>query len=453
MKLNWAKNSRGAAMGLMGALLLSACATTGQPGAPIRTGPVVRAPAPQMPAPVPEVEKKAEPKTDPKVAEAKDKKEEELKAETQIKFAPRDGLTPPHMEGRDIQRLALLLPFSSPNPVLREEAASMLKAAEMAVFDRAESDVLLMAMDTGGNARGAGAATQAAVKNGADIILGPLLGGNVKASGRAARRSRTPVIGFSTDQSVAGNGVYLLSFPPEAEVERIVQYAADQGAQNFAFFGPQSGYGRVVETAYNRAVDAIGGAVTAQQNYTGSDITAMQGPARKLATDFNAKIEADEDRLFDAIILPEGGTALRSVAPLLTYYSSEMSLVQKLGTGRWNDPEAALEPALRGGIFAGPAQDGRKTFNTDYNLTYNAQPSRLASLAYDAVNIGALVSDGDPRLRGARLIDPEGFYGVDGFVRFRPDGTPQRGLAVYEVKAGRFDVIEPAPKSAQDQGL
>ncbi len=451
MKFDWAKSKRGAAIGLTAALLLGACATTEQPGAPIRRGPVVPAPAPQAPAPVKDT--KAEPKEGPKVAEAKDKDEKEPKTDEIKTFAARDGLTPPHMAGRDIQRLALLLPFSSPNPVLREEAASMLKAAEMAVFDRDEADVLLIAMDTGGNSSGAKSATQAAIKNGADVILGPLLGGNVKASGSAARRSRTPVIGFSTDQSVAGNGVYLLSFPPEAEVERIVQYAADQGLQNFAYFGPKSGYGRVVESAYGRAVRSVGGDVRAQETYSGSDITAMQGPAQKLATDFNAKFEQDGNRPFDAIILPEGGTALRSVAPLLTYYSSEMSLVQKLGTGRWNDPEAALEPALRGGIFAGPAQDGRNVFNTDYNLTYNAQPSRLASLAYDAVNIGALVSDGDPRLRGTRLIDPEGFYGVDGFVRFRPDGTPQRGLAVYEVKAGRFDVIDPAPKSAQDPGL
>ncbi len=446
MKFNWAHKTRGVAFGLAAALLMSACATTDPYGAPIRQGPAVPAPAPHTPD-VKTPDPKTEPKPDPK-PQTPDPKD---KAET--KPAPRDGLTPPHMTGRDIQRLALLLPFSSPNPVLRDEAASMLKAAEMAVFDRETSDVLLMAMDTAGNAGGAKAATQAAIKNGADVILGPLLGPNVKASGNAARRSRTPVIGFSTDQSVAGNGVYLLSFPPDAEVERITQYAADQGARSFAFFGPDSGYGRVVNSAFGRAVRGQGGSLTASKSYATSDITAMQGPARDLASEYNAALETTDTPLFDAILLPEGGTALRSVAPLLTYYSSEMALVQKLGTGRWNDPDAALEPALRGGIFAGPDQEGRKAFNADYKVTYGRDSSRLASLAYDAVNIGALVADGNARTRTARLIDPEGFYGVDGFVRFRPDGTPHRGLAVYEVQAGRFNVIDPAPKSAEDLGL
>ena len=32
-----------------------------------------------------------------------------------------------------------------------------------------------------------------------------------------------PVIAFSTDTDTAGNGVYLLSFPPEIEVARVVE--------------------------------------------------------------------------------------------------------------------------------------------------------------------------------------------------------------------------------------
>lgn len=441
MKLNLAMTLKSGFIGLSAGLLLSACATT-EPYNPLPQGPNV--PAPQVPAP-------SAPKPEPKPDTPKPKDKVEDKPD--VKPAPRTGLTPPHMDGRDIKRLALLLPFSSPNPVLREEAGSMLKAAEMAVFDRSEADVLLIAMDTAGSETGAQDATKRAIKNGADIILGPLLGPNVRASGSAARRSKTPVIGFSTDQTVAGNGVYLLSFPPEAEVERITEYAASQGARSFAFFGPDSGYGRRVNSAYGRAVSGIGGNITSGKFYTGSDINAMQGPARELANEYDARSDAGDVPLFDAIMLPEGGTALRSVAPLLTYYSSQMATVQKLGTGRWNDPEAALEPALRGGIFAGPDQEARRDFDTDYKVTYSRDPSRLASLAYDAVSIGATVADGDPRLRTARLIDPEGFYGVDGFIRFRPDGTPHRGLAIYEVKAGRFEVIEPAPKSAQEQGL
>jgi len=57
------------------------------------------------------------------------------------------------------------------------------------------------------------------------------------------------------------------------------------------------------------------------------------------------------------------------------------------------------------------------------------------------------VADGDPKKRRIRIEDPQGFYGADGAIRFGADGRPQRGLAVYEIRNGRFVVIDPAPTS------
>lgn len=433
---------KSAVLSVCAAALVSSCATTPvtqkpAPSTPVATGPA--APEPQTPKPKKPEPKKPKPKTP---------KPEEPKVFT------RNGLTPPHMAGRDLKRVALLLPFSAKNPRLRAEADSMLKAAELAVFDREDADVLLIALDTAGTTSGARAATQSALSSGVDVVLGPLLSGNAKASGAAARRSKTPVISFSTDQSAAGNGVYLLSFPPEAEVDRITDYAAGEGVTRFAILGPDSAYGRRVNAAYQRATKAVGGEVTAAQSYQGNDITVMQAPARAITQAYmEQKTDPEALPLFEAILLPEGGTALRSLAPLLTYYSSDIANVVKLGTGLWNREGTELEPALRGGIFAGPDEAPRKAFKADYQATYGSDPSALASLAYDAVNIGVVVADGDPRKRISRVIDPAGFYGVDGFVRFRADGTPERGLAVYQVGPGRFDLIDPAPRQADELGV
>jgi len=87
----------------------------------------------------------------------------------------REGLTPPHMKGRDTKRLALLLPFSASSPRLAQEAQSMFRAAELAVFEREGADVLLVALDTKGTEAGTISATRAALSTGADVILGPVL--------------------------------------------------------------------------------------------------------------------------------------------------------------------------------------------------------------------------------------------------------------------------------------
>lgn len=365
----------------------------------------------------------------------------------------RDGLTPPHMTGRDTKRLALLLPFSTSSSRLAQEAQSMYRAAEMAIFAREDTDVLLIALDTKGTEDGARSATKAAISAGADVILGPILADNVRAATAEARRSKTPLIAFSTDQTVAKQGTYLLSFPPEAEVARIVDYVAGTGATRFAFLGPDSAYGRRVNAAYAAQVEENFGEITASETYQGNDITVMQAPAQKLAR-FHAEGEArarsnnnTTPMSFEAILLPEGGTALRSLAPLLPYYDIDPADVQFMGTSRWADPDTVREPALSRGLFAGPDKDTQKPFLDAYDRTYGETASTLASLAYDAVMMGAYVADGDPKKRYARAETPEGFYGVDGLVSFGPDGKPERGLAVYQILNGRFVVVDPAPRT------
>ena len=443
----------------LAALMMSACTTVPTPtGEYPPRGPVVQRP-PTGPVVTPAPTGTETPKDDKEV-EVKDPKETdpEITPEQPIfeagdYFNNREGLTPPHMAGRDIKRLALLLPFSAKSSRLREEADSMMKAAELAVFNRDESDVLLMALDTKGTAEGARSATRSAIKSGADVVLGPILAGSVKASAREARRSKTPLIAFSTDQTVAGNGTYLLSFPPEAEVKRIVDFAASTGATRFAYIGPQSEYGRRVKGEYEATIKANGGEVTASEVYDGKDISVMQEPAKRLAEfhrqgEIAARANGGVTPMsYEAILLPEGGTALRSLAPLFPYYDVDPAKVQFLGTSLWKNDDTVREPALNRGIFAAADQDAKQPFLDNYDRTYGDDASRLASLAYDAVAVGAYVADGDPRGRQFRAEDPNGFYGVDGLVQFGPDGTPNRGLAVYQIRNGRFVIIDEAPKT------
>lgn len=363
-------------------------------------------------------------------------------------FNNRDGITLPHMGGRDTKRLALLLPFSAESARLRAEANSMFQAAELALFQRPDADVILTVLDTKGTEDGARSAARAALQQGADVILGPIIANNVRAASLEASRSGTPLLAFSNDQSVAARGRYLVSFPPESEVDRIVAFAATEGVKNFAFFGPDDAYGRRVRRAYEAAVARVGGEITAAETYRGDDISVMQEPARRLA-EYHRDGRANRDIMrdsFEAILLPEGGTALRSLAPLLPFYGIDPSRVLFMGTSRWDNSDTVREPALRGGVFAASDKEARETFLDDFERAYGDAPLSLASLAYDAVQLGAVVADGDPRERINRVESPLGFYGTDGYLRFGPDGRPERGLAVYRIRDGQFRVVDPAPR-------
>ncbi len=409
-------------------LLVSACATTTPAPAP--------APAPEPVITPPVVEPEPEPVA--VIEEA-------------------SGLIPPHMQDRDLARIAVLLPFSAENSGARAEALRLLRAAELALFERAGGNLVLIPKDTGGTADGARQAALAAVEDGADLIIGPLFAPAVAAAGDVARRADIPVIAFSTDTATAGDGVYLLSFPPEIEVQRIVEYAARQGVWKYAYLGSQNRYGMAVYNALQDTASVTAGEVTAEAFYTG-DVEAMSRASARLAEGAFPELTPDQARelrrrewipdpeaAFQAVLLPEGGTRLRALGPLLISQRVDPLVVRFLGTGLWNDEDLLREPALHGGWFAGPDLQMRERFDTSYEEAFGSEPSRIASLAYDAMALAAHMDGGELGFSREAIEEEQGFLGADGLFRFNSDGLIERGLAIYEVRSRGFRQIEPAP--------
>src|SRR5207237_10023457 len=128
--------------------------------------------------------------------------------------------------------------------------------------------------EDGGSGQGAQQGTQQALEQGAEMILGPLFAQSVPATAQLARARGVPGIAFSTDSSVAGRGVYLLSFLPESDVNRIVEYSASVGKRSFAALLPENAYGNVVEASFKQAVGRRGGRIIAFEKYGTDRATA-----------------------------------------------------------------------------------------------------------------------------------------------------------------------------------
>ncbi|HWF65019.1 MAG TPA: penicillin-binding protein activator [Rhizomicrobium sp.] len=335
-------------------------------------------------------------------------------------------------------RVGIILPFSSGTQATRTLATAMLKSAELALFDSGNRNLLLMTADEGTPDQ-AGAAARKLLGQGAEIIVGPLFGPSVATVAPIARDRGVPVLAFSTERSVAGNGVYLLSFLPQNEVRRIVSFASSQGKRNFAAMVPQTAYGEVVANAFNDAVKSAGATNVDVERFT-PDSSAVMAPSATIAKS-NA----------DAVLLAQGGGVLRAIAPSLAFNGLDPAKVKLLGTGLWDDPALTREQTLQGGWFAAPEPDADGAFTGKYKTIYGSEPPQLASLAYDAISLVALLSKGQPyrRFTPAALMDPNGFSGVDGIFRFNADGTSERGLAILEVQPDGFHVVNPAPKTFQ----
>jgi branched-chain amino acid transport system substrate-binding protein len=335
-------------------------------------------------------------------------------------------------------KVGLILPLTAAGNAA-VAAQAMKNAAELAMAEFNNPNIQLLVKDDAGTAAGAQAAAQQAISEGAEIILGPLFAHSVGAAAQLTRQRGVPIVAFSTDTNVAASGVYLLSFLPESDVDRIVDYAMANGKHSFAALLPDNAYGNVVDGAFRQVVGRRGGRVVALEHY-GSDKADLQDPAQRIAA---AAHEAD------AIFLPEGADTLPGVAQTLAANGVDPHRVQLLGTGVWDDARITSEAVLQGAWFAAPDSVGYRNFSARYRHRFGQDPVRTATLAYDAVSlVAALVkTQGAQRFSPEVLTNPSGFSGIDGIFRFRPDGTNQRGLAVLRVAPSGPQVISPAPRA------
>ncbi len=337
-------------------------------------------------------------------------------------------------------KAALILPLTGNGA---DAGQSMKNAGEMALAEFNSPNLHLIVKDDGGTAQGAAMAVQAAISEGAEIILGPLFAQSAQAAGDVARRSGVPMLSFSSDASVAKNGVYLLSFLPQTEVERIVSHAVKSGRRSFAAILPEDAYGSVVEGAFQETVAKNGGRVLALERYAAGD----EGQ-RKAAVQRVAQVA----RGVDAVFVPDNPAA---IAAELSASGVDLNRVALLGTGLWDDAATLSSPAVAGGLYASPDPAGWNAFSARYAARYGAQPARTATLAYDAVLLAAALTQtqGLQRFQAGTLTNPSGFQGIDGIFRLKPNGINERGLAVLKVQPGGAQIVAPAPKSFGQAGL
>jgi len=342
-------------------------------------------------------------------------------------------------------RVALLLPLSNPSADTRAIADALSRAAEMAVLESGNPNIILMPRDDGGSPERAAAAAAKAIDDGAEIILGPLFAQSVTAVAPVSRARGIPVIAFSSDRAVGGQGVYLLSFQPETEVNRIVSYAARRGHTSFAALVPQTPYGEKIAGAFRETVTQMGARMDAVENFAPYPDRVGE-PARRVAALGS-----------DAVLIAQDGAALNAIAPVLALSAQGGKRAKFLGTGLWDNAATAREPMLAGGWYAAPQPNRWRSFTERYKTTFDLpnDPPRIATLAYDAVTLVALLSSGAPfkRYTNAALTDPNGFSGVDGIFRFKDNGAADRGLAIMEVSPNGASVVDQAPSTFQNLGF
>jgi branched-chain amino acid transport system substrate-binding protein len=347
--------------------------------------------------------------------------------------APKPTPTPePILPAEDLRnRVAVLVPLTGENAGVGKSIAN---AANLALLDSGGERIRITVYDT---ARGAAAAANQALAEGNRLFLGPLLAEDVRAAAPVANRASVPVVAFSNDVSVAGDGVYLMGFTPSQSIDRVVSYARSRGLERFAGLMPAGVYGQRSSQALIKSVEQAGGRMVAMQTFDRSP-----GGLRAAVGRLNAQSG------YDAVLIADNSRIAAAAAPLVRSGPSTQARI--LGTELWNtEANLAAQAPLRGAWFASVPDTMFNQLRSRYRTRYGSFPYRLASLGYDSVLLTMRIAAEWPFGRpfpAAKLRDPEGFMGIDGAFRFGPDGIAERALAVQEVTASGLETVSPAPR-------
>lgn len=336
--------------------------------------------------------------------------------------------------------VALLVPRSDPQA--GAVARSLENAARLAIADLGDVQIDLRVYDTAGSEAQAAQVAQAAVDDGAKIILGPLYGQAAVSASLAVADEGINVLSFSNTRSIAGGNLFLLGDLFATRAERLLGYARGTGVSSVAILHTADIPGQAGRDAIISAASRQGVRIMGSESYE-LNSESLTGALSRI----QSLVASGADGMF---ITDDWDKGLSVVLQLGPEQGINPATTQYLGLTRWDTrPDGFIYRGIEGGLFTMPDTASQSSFRARYSARYGSQPHPLAGLAFDGIAaVGALAAQGRrDALTGKALTQSAGFQGTGGVFRLMPDGTNQRGLAVATIRNREVVILDPAPRS------
>lgn len=426
-------------------------------------------------------------------------KEEEITIQEVETVNDEEVSTTPSKEKVDDEylRIAVLLPLSGN---VASVANDLKNAATMALFNLNSDKIILQFYDSQGTSSGAKEATLNANEDNADIIIGPLFAEEVNASKRVAN---SPIISFTTDQSVLSRNVFSIGFLIEQQIKRIVEYSISNGYKRFAIIVPDNQTGNFISDNFEKYTSAFGGEVVISRAYKNkkedlmtsvkeiSNFEEREKEYKQYMSDAQARLDylnslkllpdnkdylsaydetqysSTDDEIafleqtletfakkttisdpeFDAIfVYGDDINDVIMIGSSLMYFDVHPDRIKFIGTSQLENPKIYSERAFRSAWYPSVSTKYSGSFNQAYKKFYNKTPNKIASLAYDAVSlVGTIAKNGT--VEASDILNPNGWTGINGIFRFNRYGSSERNMDVKEIVGGsitKTKVISPA---------
>lgn len=335
--------------------------------------------------------------------------------------------------------------------------AESLHAGFAAAAARAGNPGEVRVYDSAGNPAATLAAYSQALGEGAGVVVGPLLKGDVATLSQAGLRTPVLALNYLDPGHPAPAGFYQFGLAPEDEARAAAEDAVARGLRRALVLVPDSERGSRVEAAFEQRLRELGGEVRESRRYSGgfeSWSEPIKGLLRYRPVEDKKKlaelraaaqpgIDVQRRNDFDFIFMDAGATQARQLWPLFRYYHAErMAIYDTAGVneGRGDSDLAGIRfcdaPWMldNGGTWAalrGDALNGRRL-----------DQARFFALGDDAFQLAL-------RLSQNSLHPLDELPGASGTLRVGDDGAVHRSLVCARATEGEPQVLDPPGAGAQ----
>jgi len=324
------------------------------------------------------------------------------------------------------RHVALLLPLTGPSAAAGNAIRNGFLGAYFAtasVLDDRQS-VRLYDVNSEG---GASAAYQAAVANGAEFVVGPLLKKNVL---ELANDILVPVpvltLNYLPDETLAPSGLYQFALAPEDEAASAAERALGDGYTRAVALVPDNDWGRRVLRSFATQFEGLGGTLLDYRSYTpdkqdfSNEIENLMGLTksvqryRRLRANIGSSLQFDPRRRQDAefiFLAAAAGPARLLKSQLKFHYSGDLPAYS---TSSVNSLDGRSNSDLNGIMFADTPwlidpQPWIRFLPQTYSEYWPEERrlGRLHAMGYDAYNLIASLFAS----RGGQIADLDGATG------------------------------------------
>ena len=330
-------------------------------------------------------------------------------------------------------RIGLLVPLTGQFSYLGDTISG---GSELAFFKMQNPNIELLYFDTAGGDKVIEAANSA-ISNDVDVIIGPLFSDSVKAIKPLFNELDIPILSFSNNIDVAEEGVWVLGYLPEQQIDQLVDFAVARGKQNFGILSSSSQLGKkITKSAVNKLTEY---GLSPRTVLTISNIEDIdQNELLNKIKIFAQYIDTEKDPLtlpppvFDTVLIAGDTSFILQVAPILSYYDLGPDRALFIGIDRWNIPKMLNEPSLQNAILTLPTRPADEKFNKVWESEFKIDSNDLARISFDATALVIATANinSDASL-SERLAGQPGFLGFSGQFKMSRTGLTER---IFEIK-------------------